>query len=444
MNIGIVCYASVGGSGIIATELGKTLAARGHQRPRPQQRDAGRGSATTSPACPSTASRRPSYPLFREPQYLLSLANKIVQVSRDERLDIVHAHYAIPHATAAYLAQQILASTPRRVRAARHHDAARHRHHAARQRSARTRRSWRSASSSRTASPPSPRASRRDTYPRARRDLATSGSSRTSSTVRSTSGATWPALRARAGAERREDPDSRVELPAGQARDGGRRDLRARRARDAGAAADGRRRSGPGGRGAAGARARRRRRRGVPRRAGSGGAAAVGRPTSFCCRPSQESFGLAALEAMACEVPVVASRIGGLPEVVEDGVTGFLHAPDDLDGMAASVSRLLSRLGPPQTNGRGGAHRRRSAASATIASCPCTSCSTRKRWPPSDGAAAPRSRATLSPRLIAPAGEGGDWARTPCTTFSRPTIGGCHKKPCLSTRRRSWAKGSCR
>jgi len=46
----------------------------------------------------------------------------------------------------------------------------------------------------------------------------------------------------------------------------------------------------------------------------------------------QESFGLAALEAMACSVPVVASRIGGLPEVIEDGVTGFLHPPDDLDG----------------------------------------------------------------------------------------------------------------
>ena len=50
------------------------------------------------------------YPLFREPQYLLSLANKIVQVSRDQRLDLVHAHYAIPHATAAYLARQILAT----------------------------------------------------------------------------------------------------------------------------------------------------------------------------------------------------------------------------------------------------------------------------------------------------------------------------------------------
>ena len=62
----------------------------------------------------------------------------------------------------------------------------------------------------------------------------------------------------------------------------------------------------------------------------------------FLLPSAQESFGLAALEAMACEVPVVASRVGGLPEVIEDGVSGFLHAPDDLDGMAASALRLLT------------------------------------------------------------------------------------------------------
>ena len=62
----------------------------------------------------------------------------------------------------------------------------------------------------------------------------------------------------------------------------------------------------------------------------------------FLLPSSQESFGLAALEAMACEVPVVASRVGGLPEVISHGSTGFLHEPADLDGMAASAVALLT------------------------------------------------------------------------------------------------------
>ena len=56
----------------------------------------------------------------------------------------------------------------------------------------------------------------------------------------------------------------------------------------------------------------------------------------------QESFGLAALEAMACEVPVIASRVGGLPEVVTDGETGFLSEVGDVEKMAADATRLLS------------------------------------------------------------------------------------------------------
>ena len=110
MRIGIVCYASVGGSGVVATELAHALARRGHFvdlistdlpfRWRP------------TPGLAFTRVETPAYPLFREPQYLLPLTTKIVQVARDERLDIVHAHYAIPHATAAYLARQILAATP--------------------------------------------------------------------------------------------------------------------------------------------------------------------------------------------------------------------------------------------------------------------------------------------------------------------------------------------
>ena len=104
MNIGIVCYASVGGSGIVATELGKALARRGHQV---------HFISTETPFRlgefrPALRFTRCSLPRirFREPQYLLSLSNRVVQVAREFRLDIIHAHYAVPHATAAFLSRQ--------------------------------------------------------------------------------------------------------------------------------------------------------------------------------------------------------------------------------------------------------------------------------------------------------------------------------------------------
>ena len=81
MNIGIVCYASVGGSGIIATELGKALAARGHDV-HILSSDTPVRLGDYQPGLSFHRVETPSYPLFREPQYLLSLANKIVQVSR--------------------------------------------------------------------------------------------------------------------------------------------------------------------------------------------------------------------------------------------------------------------------------------------------------------------------------------------------------------------------
>jgi N-acetyl-alpha-D-glucosaminyl L-malate synthase BshA len=109
LRIGMVCYASVGGSGVVATELARALAERGHDvhlmssEPPFRWRDG-------VPRLAFHPVTVPSYPLFREPQYLLALANTIAHVADEQRLDIIHAHYAVPHATAAYLAEQMLAS----------------------------------------------------------------------------------------------------------------------------------------------------------------------------------------------------------------------------------------------------------------------------------------------------------------------------------------------
>ena len=113
MNVGIVCYASVGGSGVVATELASALADRGHEVHVLSSEMPFR--LRDEPRLTFHRVETPAYPLFREPQYVLSLANKIVQVSRTQALDIVHAHYAIPHAAAAYLARQIIADTHRPV-----------------------------------------------------------------------------------------------------------------------------------------------------------------------------------------------------------------------------------------------------------------------------------------------------------------------------------------
>src|SRR5204863_2893729 len=111
MNVGIVCYASVGGSGIVATELAKSLAARGHDV-HVLSTDTPFRFGGYQPGLTFHRVHTPAYPLFREPQYLLALASRIVHVAREVGLDIIHAHYAVPHATAAYLAKQILLRDP--------------------------------------------------------------------------------------------------------------------------------------------------------------------------------------------------------------------------------------------------------------------------------------------------------------------------------------------
>ncbi|WP_188502506.1 N-acetyl-alpha-D-glucosaminyl L-malate synthase BshA [Pontibacter amylolyticus] len=107
MKIGIVCYPTFGGSGVVATELGKALALNGHQvhfitYSQPARLDFFNENLFYHEVY------IPNYPLFQYPPYELALASKMVDIARFEKLDLLHVHYAIPHASAAYMAKQIL------------------------------------------------------------------------------------------------------------------------------------------------------------------------------------------------------------------------------------------------------------------------------------------------------------------------------------------------
>lgn len=106
MRIAILCYPTVGGSGIVATELAKQLARRGHEI---------HVVSTEVPIRLRTFVENvyfhqvdtPAYPLFKDPPTTLALANKLAQIHKRHGLDIIHAHYAVPHATAAFLAREM-------------------------------------------------------------------------------------------------------------------------------------------------------------------------------------------------------------------------------------------------------------------------------------------------------------------------------------------------
>jgi N-acetyl-alpha-D-glucosaminyl L-malate synthase BshA len=340
MTVGIVCYASVGGSGIVATELAKALADRGHQV---------RLISTEMPfrwpeyqaGLAFHAVQTPGYPLFREPQYLLSLANKIVQVSREHGLDIIHAHYAIPHAAAAYLARQILSNAPGgkvpRVITTLH--------------GTDVTLIGSDSSYSETAAfcidqsdgvTAVSRSLRDDTYRQlpVRADIRVIPNFLDCGIHRRSSD---PQLRARfTGGDEQvrlvihvsnfrpvKRTDAVVDIFARiHARvpsrlllvgDGPDLDKAGRRARELGIG-DAVEQLGE-------------QEQVVP---------LLSLADLFLLPSEQESFGLAALEAMACQVPVVASDVGGLPEVIDHGVTGYLHPPDAIEAMGESSVNLLT------------------------------------------------------------------------------------------------------
>jgi len=335
----MVCYASVGGSGVIATELAHALAKRGHHVHVISSEPPFRWRSGV-PGLSFERVEVPTYPLFREPQYLLALATTIARVAENRHLDIVHAHYAVPHAAAAYLARQILSSS--------------------------------------TALPPRTVTTLHGTDitvvgsdPSYRRVVAFSieeshGVTAVSRSLKAdTIGALGitheidviPNFLDADEYQRRPDPELRERLAPADRYDAIvlhvsnfravkrvdavvevfsrlRRHVRARLV----LAGDGPVRYDV--------------ERLVAEHALGEHVVFLGEQHElvpllsvsdlFLLPSSQESFGLAALEAMACCVPVVASNVGGLPEIIEDGVTGFICPLDAIDLMAERGVQVLS------------------------------------------------------------------------------------------------------
>ncbi|HVV48624.1 MAG TPA: N-acetyl-alpha-D-glucosaminyl L-malate synthase BshA [Polyangia bacterium] len=353
LRIGVVCFSTFGGSGVVAAEVAASLARRGHavhvfSDDVPGRLDPGQANVSFHRVAP------PDYPQLRHSPYTLALTSKIVEVSRRERLQVVHAHYALPHAVSAHLAREVLAAdaggraaAPRLVTTLHGTDI------------------------TLVGSDPSFLPLTR--FSIAASDAVTTPSAWLARATHETLGV--PATVAIAvipnfvDADRFRPAEPPRALPAAPVvahvsnfrpvkRVGDVVEVfaRLRAARPARLRLVG---DGP-------ERAR------VEAQVRTLGLAddveflgervdlpAVLRETDLFLLPSEtESFGLAALEALAAGVPVIASAVGGLPEVIPEGEVGFLCPLGDVEAMAAAARRLLDD---------GALHARLSAAARRLA-----------------------------------------------------------------------------
>jgi N-acetyl-alpha-D-glucosaminyl L-malate synthase BshA len=334
MNIGITVYPTYGGSGIVGSELGKELAARGHVV---------HFISSSLPTRLTTLSERVrfhevemmSYPLFEHQPYTLALATKIATVAETERLDLMHVHYAIPHSISAILARESLKPHRRLPVITTLHGT-----------------DITLVGADRSYLPIT-------RYGLTQSDGVTAISNylkrATAETFQFDDTVVIPNFICATDYQRRSNPDLQRELaPNGEpllVHVSNFRPVKRPvdcveifyRVLQSGVNArlvmvgDGSERTNA---------EHRARCLGVFDRCSF-----VGKQPNIIdylsvsdvlLLPSeQESFGLAALEAMACEVPVIASRVGGIPEVVTDGETGYLSEVGEVDKMSADATRLL-------------------------------------------------------------------------------------------------------
>ena len=337
MKIGITCYPTYGGSGAVATELGLELARRGHEvhfiTYASPFRLRGYAERVYFHEVETTMGR---YPLFEHYPYTLALASKQHEVALREKLDLLHVHYAIPHATTAWLAREMLKGEGRQLKVIT------------------TLHGTDITLVGQEASfyaitkfsiEQSDMVTAVSTYLRDETyrafgcvscDVGVDSQLREPRRIPSRSRATVG--RARAG---RAPPDhAHLQLPRSEARQGRDPRLRPHPPRHAGDARDGGRRPRASRCGAEAKRTGGGGGRAVPRPARLGGHAAAGERT-VPPAVQTETFGLAALEAMACGAVVVATRVGGIPEVVDDGVDGILEPVGSVEAMGRRAVDLL-------------------------------------------------------------------------------------------------------